>query len=131
MSADKVRSAVNRMNTEFPRPGICSLCISDPYDLETDWPDQYWPNRDAAGVYLFFDDKDHLVYIGKTVGRLDVRISQYFNHRSDGSARPTCTKSEGVRYVRTISVREGHEFEAAAIESFLIRELSPPRNKRT
>ncbi len=135
-----VEAAIAKLNKVYPRPGIGPLELSPPYVIDVQYPDDYWPHRrdwgqgpggaGVAGVYFFFDKSGSLLYVGKATC-LATRLSQYFRIGPDKKAVPTSDKSEGVSLVRVISLPPGHGFEASAIESFLIQELSPPRNDRT
>jgi len=139
ISESVVREALEELNREYPRPGVEPLELSQPYDMTVDYPDEYWPHRrewgegpgggGVAGVYFPFDEAGSLVYVGKAVC-LATRLSTYFRIGPDKKAVATSEKSEGVRTVRVISLPPGHGFEAAAVESFMIQKLSPPRNQR-
>jgi len=134
-----VELAVRNLNQAYPRPGIGPLELSSPFYLDRQYPDDYWPHRrdwgqgpggwDVAGVYLFFDHSGALLYVGKTYN-LAKRLSGYFKQGPNREAVPTSEKSRGVSFVRVISLPKGHGFEAAAVESFLIQELAPPRNDK-
>ncbi|MFW6046963.1 MAG: GIY-YIG nuclease family protein [Candidatus Woesearchaeota archaeon] len=135
MSTDlrATQEAIKDLNKNYHRPGIPPLKISDEYRLLRDYPKHYWPGqgqgKTSGGVYLFFDDENNLLYVGKA-RNLAVRLSQYFRQDTDGKAEPTSEKSEGTASVRTIALPKGHEFEAGAIEMYLVERLDPPRNKK-
>ncbi|MGD9852470.1 MAG: GIY-YIG nuclease family protein [Nitrospirales bacterium] len=119
----------------FKISGLYDLCPQLPRTnlekIEGAWPDQ-WPNSDQPGVYLILNEKLELLYVGKASMRnvMGVRLSSYFN----GSAKGPCKICPGwqgePRYLFTIGMPKETSFEAAALEEYLIRELSPPENVR-
>jgi len=130
---DSVLAVLDELNSRYPRPGIPQLTLSKPYVLAEHYPQKYWPGqghgRTTGGVYLFFDQEGGLLYVGKA-SNLALRLSGYFTQGEGGKAQPTSDKSEGIASVRVISLPEGHEFEAGAIEAYLIQRLNPTRNSR-
>ncbi len=128
---DDVKTALSQMNSQFPRPGIDPLEVSEAYDLTKHWPNEYWPNSELPGVYLFADDKGKTLYIGKSSCKSNVghRLGAYWKNSPDNKPIPKDPKAEGVRYVATITVPESHAFEVPAIEEWLINHVATPRNK--
>ena len=125
-----VQCALDKLNKDFPRPNLM-LKISDfIYDLEKDWPDKYWPDTCLPGVYLFATENGETRYIGKASREVGYRLGTYWNN-DNGKAVPQNDKSEGVRYIATITVCKDRAFEASSIEEWLIREIKPkpPGNK--
>jgi hypothetical protein len=127
---EEVRKAVDDLNQIAPRPGIPALEISEPYDLEDDWPEKRWPGTNQPGVYLFTDSKGSVLYIGKASCRNNIgyRLSAYWKHSSTGGAEPKDDKAKDVKYVLVISLPNERAFEAPAVEEWLIQNLDPPRN---
>ena len=128
---EDVRGAIEKLYEFAPRPNIEGLIISKPYDLETDWPDQYWPNTDLPGVYLFANEEGKTLYIGKascnsTVG---YRLGAYWKNSPEKKALPKTEKAKGVRYVSTITIPQEYAFEVPSIEEWLISTVKTPRNK--
>ena len=122
-----VQLALDELNNKFPRPNL-TLKISDKiYDLEKDWPDEYWPGIGLPGVYLFADENRKTRYIGKSSSDLGKRLGDYWKD-GNGKAVPRNDKSKGIRYIATITVSEDRAFEAPSIEEWLIREIKPSRN---
>ena len=115
-------ACVEEMNSKYPRPGIPRLELSAPYDL-TDVSGN-WPNSGVPGVYVFLKD-DSVLYIGKSDGGLGYRLIAHIS--ADATQRDD--KARDATHLITIGIPEENYFEAAAIESFLIGRLNPPRNK--
>ena len=79
----------------------------------------------APGVYLFFDQEDKLLYIGKAKS-LHARVAQHLGTQDIGSKallmkQRICT----VRYILTQS-----ELDALRLEAYLIKQHYPPFNIR-
>ena len=106
----------------FPEEGLADF-------VESGWGDPF-PNADSKGVYLIFGRTGMLLYVGKASmgatlgGRLGTHFAgtkecRLLSH--DWTERPA--------FVATIAVPEGMSFEAAALEEYLIKCLSPGDNK--
>ncbi|RMG02318.1 MAG: excinuclease ABC subunit UvrC [Nitrospirae bacterium] len=79
---------------------------------------------DSPGVYLFKDEKERVLYVGKAKS-LKNRVRSYF--RSSSSLEPR--KQKMVRKVRDLSVLvTENELEALALEANLIKEYRPKYN---
>jgi hypothetical protein len=113
----------------FRRPGFGD--ISDVFrsiDLKNaDWADLWSANgelrvvADSACVYIFFDQNDELLY----VGRADI-----FGNRIGGHFQRKNSRWRGeVARIGVIPVPPESWFEIYAIEAYLIRELQPKGNK--
>lgn len=108
---------------------VKNLEISYTFSIQNDYASQSFPNSADAGVYIFTDCDDHVLYIGKASG-LGQRIGQgYIGKGIDGSAVLKGLKVAGARGLQTIPVEPKFYFMAPAIEEYLIREISPPNNK--
>lgn len=125
-----LQEALNEFNATYPRPGIEPLVLSKPYDLQQDWPTNY-PFMRHKGVYCFVDEAGTLTYVGKVSCRNDFgyRLAGYFEYGPDRRARAKHSHHAATRYIYVISLPSGHEFEAPAIEEWLISRLNPPLNK--
>lgn len=93
-----VQAALDAYHNGFRNPkqsrlqmsGIYALFPNNPTpsDIEVAgcwWSDDYWPNCDCPGVYLIFNERLDLLYVGKasltqTVGG---RLSEYFHYGPD------------------------------------------------
>ena len=125
-----LQTRLEEFNQKFPRPGIPPLAISNPYHLRTNWESQ-WPGAEHCGVYVFLDENDRLLYIGKascsaTIGK---RLGAYFGYAPGGGPETYNDFYGAVCTVVTIELPPDHEFEAPAVEEFLIWKLDPPLNK--
>ncbi|MEB3197348.1 MAG: GIY-YIG nuclease family protein [Candidatus Sericytochromatia bacterium] len=78
------------------------------------------------GVYFFFDARDRLLYIGKSVN-VRARVRSYFRDDGGHTARTARLKHE---VVRVESQTCGSELEALLLESRLIKERIPLYNIR-
>jgi hypothetical protein len=114
--------------------GVYALFPKNPIPSEIEvagkWPDDYWPNCDSPGVYLVFNNKLDLLYVGKasltqTVGG---RLSEYFHYGPDRGCTfaPGSSWKHNPAFVATIPVSAA--FEAPSLEEYLIRELCPAEN---
>jgi hypothetical protein len=126
-----VESVIKEFNKKYPRPGLEPIAIKGEYDLAIDWPQTY-PSVKSAGVYIFLDGSDNLLYIGKASCKntFGYRFGSYFKYGEDGKYRATHEYYANARKILPIPLPDGHEFEAGAIEEYLIRELKPPLNKQ-
>ena len=74
----------------------------------------------SPGIYKFFDQENHLLYVGKSV-QVKKRVSSYFtNHKLGPKTDLLVSKIKNVQYVKVFS-----EFEALLLESELIRTNKP------
>lgn len=124
-----IESSLCEFNKRYPRPGINPITIKGEYDLQTDWDNTY-PNADSAGVYLFLNEEGNLLYVGKAScnSNLGARLGAYFKYGPDKNYEIKNKYYSEVRKILTIPLPAGHEFEAGAIEEYLINELSPKLN---
>lgn len=139
---DDASRAIAEYEQRFRRNDLESLEKSGLYDLfpsngavevpvAATWPDDPWPFASRAGVYLIFDEKLDLLYVGKASlsSSLGERLCNYFRIDRD---RGCCIRHDGwkktPRYVATIAVPEDMRFEAPALEEFLITRLQPIAN---
>jgi hypothetical protein len=125
------RDAIDEYQRRFRRDDANRLEVSDPYDLEADWRSKNSPNATRAGVYLFLDQAQQLLYVGKASWKrtLGGRLYNYFRTEADGGCR---IRHEGwssrPKYVLTVAVPEDMPFEAPALEEYLVAKLKPLDN---
>ncbi len=114
-------SAVDELNTRFPRPEMDHLKISDLCDVKD--ASASWPNPANPGVYAMLNEHRELIYLGKASCNtsLGMRLGAHFYK----TGAPKNAKFEGIRYVVTIPVPDDRAFEAPAVEEFLIGRLNP------
>lgn len=124
---DKVKKLIEELNLKFPRPGL-RLEVSEPFDTTKPWNYSTWPNNGFPGVYLFADDNDKVVYIGKASKNISVRLGEYWRKGPSGETESCSWKSEDVRFVYTIGLPVDRFFEASSIEEYLISKVNPERN---
>lgn len=75
------------------------------------------------GVYLMYDENDHVIYVGKAI-RLRNRVRQYFQSTSKGPKI-----DQMVRHIRRFEyIVTESELEALALECNLIKEHHPKYN---
>jgi len=125
---DQLATALNELNMRYPRPGLDPLELTPILNIAAN-PDASWPGNEHAGIYVIMDERKDLLYIGKasfgsTIGR---RLNQRFNAKW----MPVTQESEGCRFLTTIPLPRGHEFEAPAIEEFFLKRLTTKNNKIT
>jgi excinuclease ABC subunit C len=76
------------------------------------------------GVYIFFDKKEKIIYIGKAK-RLKNRVSSYFQ---DGAKHTAKTRRLVARVARFDAIVTKSEFEALVLECSMIRHHRPHYN---
>jgi excinuclease ABC subunit C len=76
------------------------------------------------GVYIFFDKKEKIIYIGKAK-RLKNRVSSYFHEQASHSAK---TRRMIARAARFDAIVTKTEFEALVLECSMIRHHRPHYN---
>ena len=77
---------------------------------------------DAPGVYLYYDENDRLLYIGKATS-LKRRVGSYFTKAHNSRIADLVTNIARIDYVQTPTV-----IEALVLESNHIRKNQPPYN---
>lgn len=117
-------NAVEEMNVRFPR-AFGSISITAPLDISVK-PNVSWPSNKHAGVYVFLDEKNEILYIGKA--SFGSCIGSRLNKRFDSDWIPKSQYSKGCKYITTIPVPDAHRFEAPAIEEFLLSRLKTRSN---
>lgn len=93
------------------------------------WRDS-WPFGDRAGVYFVFGREMKLLYIGKASMNncMGARLSHWFWGDCHSECKVHGKWSEDPFFVQSLAMPAGLEFEAPALEEFLIREINPPDN---
>ena len=90
--------------------------------------DSNWPWGSTYGVYCFVAD-DRVVYVGRALGRtLGQRLWDQLRSISDPEWEQVVTRDENR--VEVFSVSREWAFLGAALEAYLIAQLSPRFNKR-
>ena len=82
-------------------------------------------------MYCFVDEENTLTYVGKVSNSNDFgyRMAGCFGYGINREAMAKSTHHDATRYIYVIALPPGHEFEAPAIEEWLISRLNPPLNK--
>jgi hypothetical protein len=94
------------------------------------WPNT-WPCNGKPGIYTFLDGTGSILYIGKSSANSNVsaRLSNYCEYGEKRRCKlKNRTWSIEPRYVWIVGVPPDSWFESAALEEYLIRELSPKDN---
>ena len=76
----------------------------------------------TSGVYLWRDDKDIVIYVGKAKS-LKNRLSSYFASRRDIKTRILVSRARRLEYIQT-----DNEYEALLLENNLIKKYKPRYN---
>ena len=120
---------------DVPPLEIVGLCDLDPHlegadaRVTSDWS-KPWPNNHRFGVYLIFDERVALLYVGKSSGMgIGRRLYDWFGQGERCRVSPGHW-SRRPRYVLSAAVPVEMHFEASALEEYLIRELDPCDNAR-
>jgi hypothetical protein len=138
-----VQSAVRRYHNAYRNPKLRRPRLSGLYALfpgsngahkaNFSWPEA-WPDAEEPGVYMVFDSRLNLLYVGKA-RKIGWRLSEYFRYgktRQGGLILGQCgvskryTWSRRPEYIATVRVDQA--FEASSLEEYLIVELRPPDN---
>lgn len=138
---DDLKAKVAEYCSRYRHPDMADFSSGPLYDLfperesgafraEYRWNDT-WPSNGKAGIYAFLDADGRVVYIGKSSMKSSVsaRLSSYCQY---GPSK-TCKLKQDQwkvppRYVWIVGVPTETPFEAAALEEFLIREISTSDN---
>lgn len=125
-----LESAVQRFNTEFPRPHM-NVILGACFDLRVHYNDLQQVFEKKAGVYVLLNENNEVIRIGSAVNDLFRRLNSYFDYQDENKVAGIGWWKEGIsaRYIHPIVVPEEQVFEALAIECYLLRELTPPLNK--
>src|SRR3989338_508769 len=74
----------------------------------------------ASGVYLFYDDENKLLYVGKAIS-IKKRVSSYFSQKNLGpKTNLLVSKIKNIEFIKVFS-----EFEALLLEAELIKSNQP------
>jgi len=137
---EKLLTALAEYQKKYRHPSSPALEIESEYCLFPDssfngksWPDTY-PHAGRAGVYIVLDQARTVLYVGKAsfTNTLGSRLGSYFCYDADGK---TCSIqdnwSANPHYLVIVATPEGMEFEAPAIEEYLITKFGEnlPDNK--
>ena len=134
---DNLKNKVAEYCASYRHPDMEDFNLGPLYDLfpeqdggsvraERIW-NETWPSNGLSGVYAFLDGDGTVIYIGKSSMKSSVsaRLNAYCGY---GPEKKCKLKHEGwsiqPRYVWIVGVPGATPFEAAALEEFLIREIS-------
>lgn len=123
-------SVIETFNTKYKRPAM-TLKIGDQFDLHKHYNDlETWYIK-KVGVYILLNEDKNVIRIGSTTNDLYERLNTYFDYLDDAKTKGIGWWKEGVssRYIHIIEVPKEQDFEALAIEKYLLDELKPPLNK--
>ena len=99
-------------------------------EFNSKWPEGY-PNADKQGVYIMFDDKLNLLYIGKASANstLGKRLGHWFKYGEGNKCHLNYdTWQPKPRFLVTIAAQKNKRYEVPALEEFLISKLHPSAN---
>ncbi|GGX73787.1 hypothetical protein [Saccharospirillum salsuginis] len=137
-----LKAKVAEYCSRYRHPGMDMFSSGPLYDLfperddgvlkaEHRWNDT-WPSNGKAGIYTFLDVHGRVIYIGKSSMKssVSVRLSSYCQYGPDKK----CVLKHDQwtvqpRYVWIVGVPKETSFEAAALEEFLIREITTTDNR--
>ena len=131
MKIEEIKNLVEDYDKTYRADGLAPFVISKKYYLypqngEYGWP-EIWPNCTSSGVYLIFDDKDEIIYVGESIN-LGNRLSDYFKYSENGGVKVIHNWSRFS--ILTITVPSSSQFERLALEEYLINKLNPFYNIR-
>lgn len=97
--------------------------------------DHYTPNikhpcSDKAGVYFLFDTDGYLAYVGSSVDCLGRRFAGHFEYGDAGRTFGVHKTFKDIGYYAAIGFLDDFCYEAAALELYLILQLSPRYNEK-
>jgi GIY-YIG catalytic domain-containing protein len=110
--------------------GLKNVIVSPVYDIDRDW-NQVLPNAGKAGIYCFYAEDGHLLYVGKASlsTNLGKRIMSWFKHNPTGTGHYAIGDwPDQPKTLITVGVERAHE--APSLEEFLIEQLNPSANVR-
>jgi hypothetical protein len=116
----ELKVMIDGFNRDCPRPNMDPIQVSDPVVLQSGYL-QKIEGRSSSGVYILMTEKSEVLYIGKASGgrRIEQRLREHFD--KSGKLKAEKSKWPGLpKHIAVIALPIGHEFEAPAIEEFLI-----------
>lgn len=126
MTYEEFKSIINQFNRDLPRPGIPPLEVSELLQIQSGFLTKI-PNRERAGVYAVFAETE-LLYVGKVSSGSNLKQRMHGHFYADGRPKPTKKDQykwrPEARQIAVIPLPRNHDFEAAAIEEYLIRECT-------
>lgn len=125
-----LQAALEEFNTQYPRPNMDKLLLSDEYNILKDFRSHY-PYAEYPGVYAIFNFSGELLRLGKSScnSTLGARLSTYYKwDKVEYIGVPKHIGYEDVIIIRTIKFPKDRAFEAPALEEFLIGKLNPRFN---
>lgn len=129
--------AIEYYRNNYRREGLPEFGEINRYALYPDnninefgWPGKFH-DCDSPGIYVFLDENDDILYIGKASmnNLLGYRLGSYFCYDQDGSCKLNHKWKKEPRYIITMAVDYDTRFEAAALEEYLISQLTTLENK--
>jgi len=104
------------------------VTISARYDLMHDWP-KTWPDNERPGVYVLLNEREEILYIGKSGVCIGSRLNAHFHYGPNRECVPYSAELSSVRFIWTIGFPKDKWFLSTALEEYLIAELDPDLNK--
>ena len=130
MNIDDLQKSLDKFNTDYPRPNMPILTLSNEYDIRTDF-DKPYPGADSPGVYAIFHINGELLRIGKSScnSNISSRLSDYYKWGvKDSEGIHKHPGYQDAKIIRIISFPKNRAFEVPALEEFLIGDISLPYN---
>ena len=132
---DEVLKLVRLYEEKYRHPNLTPFLVSSKYDLfpenenmENCWP-QCYPYVDRPGVYLITNDKDNVLYIGKSSIAICGSLGSYFCYDGERKCRVRSPYwSTSPKYIVSIAVPFDSAFEWAALEEFLLANVRTTDN---
>lgn len=135
MKTQQVIELVNQYSEKFRGQNLENFEIGQKYflfpnsedEVKSGWPNQ-WQFCGNAGIYLFIDENDEVIYIGETT-HFGNRFGSYFAN-NDGKCSIKNSWNSAPLSVIPIKVPQESTFERLALEEFLIKKVKTTDNKK-
>lgn len=134
MKTHKIIELIDQYSEKYRGPNLEKFEIGNQYFLfpnseiqnKSGWPKK-WQFCGNAGVYLFIDKNDEVIYVGETT-HFGNRFGSYFSGKIDNLLKHNW--SSKPHSVLQIKVPSESSFERLALEEYLIKKTNPLENKR-
>ncbi len=137
MNIDNLCQQIDEYQKKFRHPDLEPITCLGEYSIngairpaQNTWPDSY-QTGEAKGIYAIFHFSE-LLYIGKASQQpLSWRMSGHWKYSEDKAygVPKSPNWSKQPTHIVFWSVPEGSQFEASALEEYLISKLDLPDNK--